>query len=80
MKYFFFILVFLLVSCVTTRVKIVDGDIVEYQKIFRFTQKPDTVYYKTLSDGEIVTKKEYNKRWDRALERARKKIEQQNKN
>ena len=80
MKYFFFLLTFLLVSCVTTRVKIVDGDVVESQKIFRFTQKTDTVYYRTLSNGEIVTEKEYDKRWERAVDRAMKKIEKQNKN
>ena len=80
MKYFFIAFISFFISCTTTRVKIVDGDIVGSQKIFTFTQKPDTVYYRTLSDGEIVTEKEYDKRWERAVDRAMKKIEKQNKN
>jgi hypothetical protein len=68
------------VSCTTTRVKVVDGYIIESQKILSLRQKPDTVYYKTLWSGEVITQKEYDERWDKALKNARKKIEKQNKN
>jgi hypothetical protein len=67
-------------SCQTTRVSVVDGDIVKIEKTIRLTKAPDTIYYRTLSDGEIITQEEYDKRWERAVNRAMKKIEKQNKN
>lgn len=79
MKFIIPLCFLLLVSCSTTKVEVVDGYIVNKTKVIRLTSKPDTVYYRTLWDGEVITEKEYDKRWDRALNNAMKKIKTQMK-
>jgi len=70
-----FLFIIILVSgCQTTRIYIVDGDIVEKKKIIRLISVPDTIYYRTLWNGDVITEEEYDKRWDRALKKARKEI------
>lgn len=77
MKYLFIVFVCFFTSCVTTKVKVVDGDVVESKKVLSLSSKIDTVYYKTLWNDEVITYEEYNRRWDQALKNARKEIERE---
>lgn len=71
------LIIILVTGCQTTRVSIVDGDIVERKKIIRLTPVPDTIYYITLWNGDVITEEEFDKRWDRALKKAKKEIMKQ---
>lgn len=44
------------------------------------TPKPDTIVYLIMWNNDTITEQEFNMRWDRALDRAEKKIKQQMKN
>lgn len=80
MKYFFIFLLIFSSSCRTKKVNILDGYIVIEKERLGLLTKSDTVYYRTLWSGEIITEDEYDKRWDRALKRAKKQIEKEMKN
>lgn len=75
-----FLLIFIILSsCETTRVSVVDGYIVKKEKIIRLTSTPDTIYYRTLWNDEVITEEEYDRRWERALKRAEKRIKREYK-
>jgi hypothetical protein len=80
MKYLLILVLFLFVSCRTTRVSVVDGYILEEKNVIRLTNKPDTIEYITLRDGEVISKKEYNRRWDKVIKETNKQIKKDLKN
>lgn len=80
MKYFILIYILFFSSCITTKISVVNGRVFRKEKIIRLNNKPDTTYYVELYNGDIITEKEFDKRWDRALRNAKKKIERQIKN
>lgn len=80
MKYLSVIFFIILISCATTKVSVVDGYVTKKEKVIRLTSKPDTIRYITLWNGDVITEKEFDKRWDRALEKVNKKIKKELKN
>lgn len=74
MKYLIFLLVSTFTSCITTKVSVVNGHVFKKEKIIRLTNKPDTTYYIELYNGDIITEKEFDRRWDKALKDTNKEI------
>lgn len=74
MKYYILLSICLLSSCMTNKVSVVSGKVFKEEKVIRFTNKPDTVYYIKLYNGDIITEKEFDRRWDKALKDTNKEI------
>jgi len=53
---------------------VVDGYVVKKEKIIRFTTTPDTIYYIKLWNGDIITEAEFDRRWDKAVNKTTKKL------
>ncbi len=74
MKYLIFLLISILTSCITTKVSVVNGHVFKKENIIRLTNKPDTIYYIELYNGDIITEKEFDRRWDKTLKDTNKEI------
>ena len=80
MRIVFSLFVCIFISCTTTRVKIVDGSILSVDKITRLTSKPDTIEYMTMWNGDTITVKEFNRKWDNAVSKTTKKLKKGSNN
>ena len=77
MKYLTLLITFVFISCNTTRVSIVDGYVYKTEKIVRLTNKPDTIEYMTLWNGDTISVKEFDRRWDNAINKTTKKLKKE---
>jgi len=69
-----FISLLFLISCKTERVVILDGDIIKYETYLSLTKRQDTVEYITLHNGEVISQKEFNKRWNKTVSKTTKRL------
>lgn len=74
MKYFFLILVLILFSCSTTEVIVLDGTVIDKKSVVRLYKSTDTIEYITLWNGDVISKKEFNKRWDDSVNKTTREI------
>jgi hypothetical protein len=80
MKYFALLSIFLFSSCVTNKVSVISGQVFKTEKTVRLVNKPDTTYYIRLYNGDIITEKEFDKRWEKSLKETNKEIKRRIKN
>lgn len=64
-------------GCHTTRISVVDGYVVKKEKIIGFKTTPDTIYYIILWNGDVITEAEFDRRWDKAVNKTTKKLKKQ---
>lgn len=66
--------ILLLFSCKTTRVNTLYGEVINEEKIYKLCGKPDTINYIILWNNDTISEKEFNRRWDRAINKTFRKI------
>lgn len=74
MKYYFILFPLLFFSCHTTRITVLDGTVIDTETVIRLNKNIDTIEYITLWNGDVITKKEFNKRWDDSVNKTTREI------
>lgn len=77
-KLILFLSIFVICSCGTQRVIILDGAVIEKKHTFGFHKRQDTIEYITLHNGKVMSLIEFNQKWDKTVEETTKRIKEQN--
>lgn len=78
LRFITFLSVLLLISCKAQRVIVLDGSIIGNETYLSLYKKRDTVEYITLHNGEVISQKEFNKRWDKTVSKTTKRLKKNN--
>lgn len=76
-KGLFILLILFLTNCQTTKVTTLDHTVIREETVCYVFSKPDTLKLMTLWSGEIITVKEFNRRWDESINKTTKKLKKQ---